>query len=141
VTTELGKRKLLVNSSLMINRAPFTVCAHAADSFEERVAIAKKLQESDVGKAYEKVLIKAIGSYVATSMQQCFPAGVRADTDRFVLVADLLANQSLGRIEVRPDTKMTRCFAEKLAGAPFPRPPDHAEKDCIQIFFDIKITP
>lgn len=112
----------------------------AADPFEQRAEIAKKLEDTDQGQAYEKVLIGATGDYVANAMHQCFPKGVAADTRHFVIVADLLANRSLTRIEFRPQTKMTQCFVEKFAKAPFPDPPNYAGPNGLPIVFNMKFV-
>lgn len=112
----------------------------AADSFEQRAEIAKRLEDTEQGQAYEKVLVGATGNYVANAMDQCFPQGLKADTDRFVVVADLQASRTLTRVELRPHTKMAQCFVEKFVKAPFPDLPSYAGLNGLPIVFDMKIT-
>lgn len=112
----------------------------ASDSFEQRAEIAKKLEGTDQGQAYEKILMEATGDYVANAMHQCFPQDVKADTDRFVIVADLRASRTLTRVELRPHTKMAQCFLEKFIKAPFPNPPSYAGRNGLPIVFDMEIT-
>ncbi|SFS16902.1 hypothetical protein SAMN05216570_3412 [Dyella sp. OK004] len=114
--------------------------ASAADSFEHRVAVAKKLEDAPDGQAYDRVLYGAIGNYIQKAMVECFPDGVTRDTSSFTLVADILANGTATRIEVRPETKMAACFGDKFAGAPFPALPTYAGADGLPIFIDMKIT-
>lgn len=114
--------------------------ACAADSFDHRVAVAKKLEDAPEGQAYDDVLYGAIGNYIQKAMVECFPNGVDRDTNRFTLVADILANGTATRVEVRPDTKMSSCFRDKFAGAPFPSLPAYAGSNGLPIFIDMKIT-
>ncbi len=73
-------------------------------------------------------------------MVECFPDGVTRDTGSFTLVADIMANGTATRVEVRPNTKMSACFRDKFAGAPFPALPTYASADGLPIFIDMKIT-
>jgi hypothetical protein len=116
------------------------VDACAADSFDRRVAIAKKLEDAPEGQAYGDVLYGAIGNYIQKAMVECFPSGVPRETSSFTLVADILANGTATRVEVRPDTKMSACFRDKFARAPFPALPAYAGDNGLPIFIDMKIT-
>jgi hypothetical protein len=129
-----------MRSLLVVFLALTSLNVFAVDSFDQRAEIAKKLEDTEQGQAYEKVLMGATGDYVAEAMHQCFPKDMKADTNRFVIVADLQANHSLTRIELRPQTKMTRCFAEKFVKAPFPDPPSYAGIGGLPIVFDMKIV-
>lgn len=129
-----------MKSILAIFLAMASANALSADSFEQRAEAAKKLEDTDQGQAYEKLLIGATGDYVANAMHQCVPKGVTADTDHFVIVADLQANRSLARVEFRPQTKMTQCFVEKFAKAPFPDPPSYAGLNGLPIVLDMKVA-
>jgi|KBSMisStandDraft_5_1062788.scaffolds.fasta_scaffold488548_2 hypothetical protein len=113
---------------------------HATDSFDRRVAIAKKLEDAPEGQAYDSILYRAIGNYIQNAMVECFPNGVARDTNSFTLVADILANGTATRIEVRPSTKMAACFRDKFAGAPFPALPAYAGANGLPISIDMKIT-
>lgn len=111
------------------------------DAFDRRVAIAKQLEDTPQGQAYDHVLYGAIGDYMQKAMVQCFPHDVKADTERFTLVADILANGTAARVQVWPDTKMAACFGEKFQAAPFPALPAYANADDLPIFIDMKIDP
>jgi hypothetical protein len=115
--------------------------ASAFASFDERVALAKKFEDSDQGQKFQQLLFQHIGDYTAKAMRGCFPAGVKADTQRFVLVANLRADRSLIQVESRPDRPMTRCFQAKFVLAPFPPPPKTADRGGLPIVLEIKIVP
>lgn len=75
------------------------------------------------------------------AMAQCFPPGLKVDTEHFTLVADILVNGTAARVQVRPDTKMAACFGKLFQVAPFPALPVYAGADGLPIFINIKITP
>lgn len=113
--------------------------ACAADSFDHRVAVAKKLEDAPDGQAYDRVLYGTIGNYIQKAMVECFPNGATRDTSSFTLVADILANGTAAHVEVRPDTKMAACFRDRFARIPFPALPAYAGADGLPIFIDMKI--
>jgi len=115
--------------------------AAAAESFDQRVAIAKSLEDTPQGQAYDQILFGAIGEYIQKAMQKCFPRETKADTVRFTLVADILANKTAARVEVQPNTKMAACFRDKFVSAPFPALPAYAKEGTLPIFMDVKIEP
>lgn len=113
--------------------------ACAADSFDGRVAAAKKILDTREGQDYNSALYGAIGGYLQNVMAECFPKNVARDTNNFTLVADILANGTAARVEVRPDTKMTACVRTKFAGAPFPALPAHASPNGFPYEIEMKI--
>ena len=74
-------------------------------------------------------------------MGECFPKDVKADTVFFVIIGDVLQNSGLLNVEVKPQTKMSECFAERLSRLTFPKPPDSFGEKGVPIVFDMKITP
>lgn len=116
------------------------VIATASDDFDQRVATAKALEDTPQGQAYDRVLYGAIGDYIQKTMFRCFPSDKKADTERFTLVADILANGKAARVQVQPETEMSGCFRASFAGAPFPELPGYAKGGPLPIFINMKIV-
>jgi len=115
--------------------------ALAGDSFGDRVKRAKLVEASADGRAYQQLMWEEVGEHTATVMQQCFPKGTKADTASFVLVANVLPSHALAGVEVQPETRMSRCFADAFSRASFPQPPPSFSEDGIPIVIEIRITP
>ena len=124
--------------SLMLMLA--SVGAAASDDFDERVATAKALEDTPQGQAYDRVLYGAIGEHIQKMMLLCFPSDKKADTKRFTLVADILANGKAARVRVQPETKMSGCFREGFAAAPFPDLPGYAKDGSLPIFINMTVV-
>jgi hypothetical protein len=92
-----------------------------AASFMERVAAAKAQAATTKGAQYEAALYSRYGE----AMQACIPAGANYSGIQgdFTLVADVKPNGSLNAVEVRPQTKVSICFAARLKGMTFDAPP------------------
>jgi len=116
-----------------------SVVAAASEDFDKRVAIAKALENTPQGQAYVRVLYGAIGDYVQKTMFRCFPSDKKADTERFTLVADILANGKAARVQVQPETEMSGCFRAGFSSAPFPELPGYAKGGSLPIFINVKI--
>jgi hypothetical protein len=113
--------------------------AVAADSFATRVHEAKVVEASSSGKAYQPLLWQQVGSYTATVMRRCFPDGTRPDVTTFTLVADILPSRALSRVEVRPKTKMSACFASGFERAAFPALPESFGNRIMPIEIDMTV--
>jgi len=118
-----------------------SVVAVASDDFDQRVAIAKALEDTPQGQAYDQILYGAIGEHIKKTMWRCFPSDKKADTEHFTLIADILANGKVSRVQVRPETEMSRCFGEGFADAPFPELPKYATGGSLPIFIKMNIVP
>ena len=118
-----------------------TSTALAADAFSARVHRAKVIEDLPSGKAYQAVLWQYVGRYTATVMTQCFPEGTRPDTTSFTMVANVLPDHTLSRIEVRPETKMSKCFLNGFKDAPFPVPPKEFGQRGMPIEIDMTVKP
>jgi len=110
-------------------------------SFDDRVRQAKQLEDTNDGKAYQEALWKKVGTYTAKAMQRCFPREAPPDTTSFTLVGDLGADALLHRVEVRPATAMSRCFAVSFALAPFPPAPHAFLRNGLPLEIDMQIKP
>jgi hypothetical protein len=115
--------------------------AAARDAFDARVQRAKSIERSPDGKAYQQILWRQVGRYGTTVMQQCLPKGVKPDVDFFILVGDVMPDHSLSRIEVRPLTKLSMCFAEGIGSGEFPSPPDRFGASGMPIEMDMRMRP
>ena len=115
--------------------------AAGTDAFDQRATIANTLEVTPQGRAYDQVLYAAIGGYMQKAMMQCFPRGAKVDVEHFTLVADILASGTAARVQVRPDTGMTACFAEKFRTAPFPGLPIYVSTGVLPIVIHMKIAP
>ncbi len=130
------KPSIIILASLL----PFVAFAED-ESFSARVQQAKLAEASPDGAAYQKILWKQIGDYTASVMQQCFPKGVKTDTNAFTLVGDVGHDSKLHKVEVRPATPMSRCFANSFAAAPFPQPSEAFDANGVPLEIDMKIKP
>lgn len=134
------KKFIFIALALALALALAAANACAADSFDGRVAAAKKMLDTREGQDYNSALFVAIGIYMQKAMAECFPKGVARDTSNFTLVADILANGTATRVEVRPDTKMATCVGNKFARAPFPALPPNTSANGFPYEIEMKIT-
>jgi hypothetical protein len=118
-----------------------TTAVDAADSFSARVQRAKAIEDSAEGQSFQKVLWGQAGDHTAQTMRHCFPKGVKADTSSFTLVANLVPGRRLANLEVRPETQMSRCFADGFSKAPFPEPPESFGSEGLPLIIEMKIKP
>jgi len=93
--------------------------AHATD-FATRVAAAKAATTTIEGFAYDTAMAPAIHHVLVP----CVPKGTDpARGGEFVLVADVDAAGRPSRIDARPSTPMSRCFAGGFGALRLPSPP------------------
>jgi len=128
--------------SIIILASLLAFVAFAEDeSFDARVQRAKLAEASPDGAAYQEILWKQVGDYTASVMQQCFPKGAKTDTNAFTLVGDVGYDSKLHKVEVRPVTPMSLCFANSFAAAPFPQPSKTFDAKGVPLEIDMKIKP
>jgi hypothetical protein len=141
----LGERMRPTNK--LMHAAPFLTLlllshiALADDQFSARVEKAKAVKATPEGQRYEKALEEQVGVFASSIVQRCFPRDSKADTASFTLVGNVLPNRTLSRMEIRPVTKMSECFASGFVNSPFPQPPDSFGADGIPIEINMQITP
>lgn len=111
------------------------------DSFGTRVQRAKLSEASTEGAEYRKILWQKIGNDVASVMQQCFPRGVEADVEAFILVGDVTTDCHIHNVEARPSTPMVRCFASAFSAISFPELPESLAEQGVPLEIDMKIKP
>lgn len=128
---------LFISLALLL---PLHAPAHAR-TFEQRVHLAKQMEDTPDGKAYQSVLWKQVGDDTTKAMQRCFPKGTPFDTNAFTLVGDVGADGHLHAVEVRPATAMSRCFASAFSLASFPKIPDAFLKAGLPLEIDMKASP
>lgn len=95
--------------------------AAAAGDFDRRVADARAAIATPAGHAYDMALVPAI--HAATT--KCVPPGRRAAerSDSFTTVASVDRSGRVSRVEVRPVTALSQCFAGRLAAMRLQPPP------------------
>lgn len=113
--------------------------AALGDTFQDRAALGKDAETAF--PAYRDAMQKAAGQALANGMEQCFDSNKPPSTVPFVLVADLLPDGQATRIEVRPQTNISTCFASALAAVRFLPPPEYPDHRAFPIEIEMRITP
>jgi hypothetical protein len=109
--------------------------------FDARVERAKRVEATPNGKAYVQTMWKQVGAYSSVALRECFRKGTPPDTPAFVLVANVLPDRSFARVDLQPRTPMAVCYVERLADAPFPKPPEIFGDAGIPIVIEMTIEP
>lgn len=109
--------------------------------FDARVERAKRVEATPNGKAYVQTMWKHVGAYSSVALRECFHKGTPPDTPAFVLVANVLPDRSFARVDLQPRTPMAVCYVERLADAPFPKPPEIFGDAGIPIVIEMTIEP
>ena len=117
------------------------VSAASAETFEERVELARTAEQSEDTKPYPKQMFDAIGPHLATVMKSCFASIKNPETEPFILVADVTPEGMAHAVEVMPSTNVAACFAEGFASAKFPPPPRFRGRSRFPMFIEMRIKP
>jgi len=99
--------------------------ANAADgtSFDERVALAIKIEEQKATSEYFKNgMYPAIGPSLASAMREC-TSRAGASTAKFTVVADVSQDGLFTHIAYEPNTNTAACLAAAMASFSAPAPP------------------
>jgi hypothetical protein len=110
-----------------------------AQTFEERVELAKTAERSVDTWFYEKVMFDAVGAHLATTMRACFAQSTNPQTDPFVLVAGLSPEGKAVNVEVRPATEVAVCFSEGFSTTTFPIPPKVQGQASFPVVIEMRI--
>ena len=108
--------------------------------FDARVAEAKSATATTEGQRYDKKLGHSIGS----AMQACVPSGSTAEANlgKFTLVGYVATSGIVSSVEVRPNTKVSECFASKFRQLELPTPPASlALKSGVPIIVEMSVAP
>jgi hypothetical protein len=108
-----------------------------ADDFPTRVQQAKLTEAAKDGPEYQKKLWAAIGDRTTDVLKQCIASLPRPDKSPFTLVADVHADGSLGRVEVRAPTDVATCLLSRFATWTLPAPPASPAPYPIEVDFSI----
>jgi hypothetical protein len=108
-----------------------------ADDFPTRVQQAKLTEAAKHGPEYQKKLWAAIGDRTTDVLKQCIASLPRPDKSPFTLVADVHADGSLGRVEVRAPTDVATCLLSRFATWTLPAPPASPAPYPIEVDFSI----
>lgn len=109
------------------------------DTFDDRVRIAEEAELADGYKWYQQEMYSEIGQHLANTMRGCFETIEDPETDTFYLVASVSDTGVANRIEVRPSTNISRCFAEGVEKAAFPKPPDFPDEGGFPVVIEMKM--
>lgn len=110
-----------------------------AETFDERLALARKLEESAEYKAWHKEMMQHVGAHIRATMESCVKGVAGPDLASFVLITDVSREGRPLSIEVRPRTGVSNCFATGFATAPFPTPPGFGKRQGFPLFFEFDI--
>lgn len=114
--------------------------AHA-ETFDDRVRMAKEAELADAYKAYQQVMLSAIAAHLASALKECFAKVDRAQTDSFILVSDVTREGTARSVEVSPATNIASCFGESFQSARFPLPPEFPGRDGFPIVIELRLKP
>ena len=112
-----------------------------AETFEERVELARVAEKAEGSKSYQKQMFDVIGPHMATIMKSCFDAIKNPETEPFRLVADVTPEGRADAVEVRPNTNIAACFSKGFASVDFPPPPRFRGRPRFPVFIDMRIKP
>ena len=111
------------------------------DTFAARVRSGKQAEAAATGTAYQKQLWARLGDAATVALTGCIARNAPADKSPFTVVADVPADGTPRRIDVRPATPVARCFAGWLGTMTLPTPPWHAGASGYPIEIDVSIVP
>lgn len=110
----------------------------ASADFQARVSQAKLAEGAAAGPAYQKQMWDRIGNPTTDAYKSCLASSAPADKTPFTLVADVLADGRLNRIEVQPQTAVATCMAGQISSWTLPIPPGQPKPYPVEIDFSIK---
>ncbi len=110
-----------------------------ADDFSMRVQQAKLSEAAKGGSEYQKKMWDAIGDRTTDALKSCIASLPKPNKAPFTLVADVQADGSLGRVEVRAPTDVATCLLSRFATWKLPVPPASPAPYPIEV--DFSITP
>jgi len=100
---------------------------NAAPTFSDRVIQAKTVENTPAGARFIQTLLKAHGSEINGFFRVCY---AQSDTEQgpFSLVADIMPDGRFANVAVRPETAVTKCYANKIGTlqTQIARPGDYA---------------
>jgi hypothetical protein len=110
----------------------------AGTDFHTRMTQAKLAEGAATGPAYQKQMWDRIGNPTTDAYKSCLASNTPADKSPFTLVADVLPDGKLARIEVQPQIAVAKCMAGQFGSWTLPAPPAHPAPYPIEIEFSIK---
>lgn len=117
-----------------------TASANDLPTFAERVSRAKEIEQQEAPQKYLKESMSPVAGPAITEAIRVCTNHPCANTDPFVVVADITPEGTLSQIDFEPKTDSSECFANALARVRLPVPPT-AANGTLPIVIDIKITP
>jgi hypothetical protein len=112
-----------------------------AETFAERVRLAKAAETAEAYKSYQPVFLRGISDPMAQIMRACFAKTEKPHADSFVLVADITREGKAQATEVKPTTNIATCFAAGMSKVSFPQPPVYSGRQGFPIAIEMKISP
>ncbi|WP_114240362.1 peptidase C13 [Dyella sp. C9] len=109
-----------------------------SDDFQARVSQAKLAEGAGSGPAYQKELWDRIGNPTTDAYKSCLASNTPADKTPFTLVANVMSDGKLARIQVQPTTEVAKCMAGQFSSWTLPVPPSSPVPYPIEIDFSIK---
>ena len=120
---------------------PLFVISHStvAETFSERLEVAKALEKTEEFPIYEKALFDAVGNQLANTMRNCFQNIENPNDNSFVMVSGITKEGRAVNVDVEPKTNISLCFINGFKMARFPTPPPYGGKP-YPFYIDMTIT-
>jgi len=114
--------------------------ANDLPTFAERVSRAKEIeQEESTQKYFKERMSPVAGPVIAEAIRMCTNHPC-ANTDPFVMVADITQEGTLTQVDFEPKTDSSECFANAVVRFRFPEPPTGAN-GTLPVVIEMKIAP
>jgi len=120
--------------------AVLIVCSPVfAGDFDSLVADAKQASTTHEGAQYDS----ALGPFIGAAMQACIRPGSTdpKNLGSFRLVGYVTATGALHSVAVKPQTKVSYCFAERFGKSKLPNPPSTTEGVGYPVVVEMQVTP
>lgn len=111
-----------------------------ASNFSERESAGKSVLATPEGGKYEE----SWGPILKNVMQACIPPSPTSPSNlgEFTFVADISPYGQVSNVEVKPQTKLSLCFAKKFSGQKLPPPPHEiVSSAALTVADEIKVAP
>jgi hypothetical protein len=109
------------------------------DTFTQRVHLAKMMEGSATGPAYQKQFWDKTKEPMTEALHGCITSNAPADKSPFTLVADISPDGHPLHVEVRAPTPVARCLAGEFSLWTFPAPPKTADLVDYPIEIDVSM--
>jgi hypothetical protein len=111
-----------------------------AEAFEDRVQIAKNVEDDEQFNNYRSAVHKKNSRHLARTMRNCIARSPKPVAKTFVLVADISADGKANAVAVKPDNEVANCFASGFASVSYPKPPRYLKRDGFPLMMKVRVV-